>query len=307
MISIVIPLYNKEADIASTLKSVLAQTYQDFEIIVIDDGSTDNSTTEVKKFNDSRIRLISQFNAGVSAARNRGIEEAQFNYIAFLDADDEWLPEYLSVIYSLITKYPNCNVYATSYTIQNNSSSTMVQLQGLSFSSPDGILDNYFSVATKNLPPLWTSAVCAKKESLQNIGGFPIGIKSGEDLLTWAKLSIHNGIAYSKQNMSIYHNEIQAWEPGRPVSDIDVVGNELLCLIPIVQKESLQSYKYYIAHWYGMRASTFLRHKKRFKAFKEVLKALRMRFFYPKIFVFLLLTLTPDSIIRKAFKYREAV
>ena len=90
MISVVIPLYNKEKQIKRTLQSVLTQTFQDFEIVIVNDGSTDNSTIEVEKIKDSRIRLIHQENAGVSAARNKGIEEAKYELIAFLDADDEW-------------------------------------------------------------------------------------------------------------------------------------------------------------------------------------------------------------------------
>ena len=90
MISVVIPLYNKEKQIKRTIQSVLTQTFQDFEIVIVNDGSTDNSTIEVEKIKDSRIRLIHQENAGVSAARNKGIEEAKYELIALLDADDEW-------------------------------------------------------------------------------------------------------------------------------------------------------------------------------------------------------------------------
>ena len=115
MISVVIPLYNKERQIAHTLRSVFAQTFQDFEVVIVDDGSTDGSVAEVEKFTDSRIRLIRQVNAGVAAARNRGIEEAQGELIAFLDADDEWKPEYLATQYHLYQKYPECSVYACNY------------------------------------------------------------------------------------------------------------------------------------------------------------------------------------------------
>ena len=97
IISVVIPLYNKKKQIAYTLQSVFTQTFQDFEIVVVDDGSTDNSVEEVEKFDDSRIRLIHQTNAGVSAARNRGIGEARGELIAFLDADDEKM-EYYPII-----------------------------------------------------------------------------------------------------------------------------------------------------------------------------------------------------------------
>ena len=95
MISVVIPLYNKAKTVACTLATVQAQTYSDYEIVVIDDGSTDGSADVVRSINDSRIRLFSQPNAGVSAARNRGIEESRGDFVAFLDADDEWKPDYL--------------------------------------------------------------------------------------------------------------------------------------------------------------------------------------------------------------------
>ena len=99
MISVVIPLYNKEHQIAETLRSVLEQTFQDFEVVIVDDGSTDKSSEEALKIRDPRIRFVRQENAGVSAARNRGIEEARFDLIAFLDADDRWKPEYLQTQY----------------------------------------------------------------------------------------------------------------------------------------------------------------------------------------------------------------
>ena len=90
MISVVIPLYNKEKYIKRAIESVLNQTFQKFEIIVVNDGSTDKSAEIVQNIKDPRIRLINQKNAGVSAARNRGIQEAKYEYIAFLDADDFW-------------------------------------------------------------------------------------------------------------------------------------------------------------------------------------------------------------------------
>ncbi len=95
-VSVVIPTYNRAYIINQTIQSVLAQTYPDFELILVDDGSRDNTQEVVNKFNDSRIRYIQhERNAGVSAARNTGIEAARGEYIAFLDSDDEWLPEKL--------------------------------------------------------------------------------------------------------------------------------------------------------------------------------------------------------------------
>lgn len=114
--SIVIPLYNKEKYIAKTLQSVLQQTFQGFEVIVVDDYSQDNSIGEVKKINDSRIRIISHsINLGLSASRNTGIDASKHNYIAFLDADDLWDDTFLDSMAKLIKSYPNEKVFAAHY------------------------------------------------------------------------------------------------------------------------------------------------------------------------------------------------
>src|SRR5690606_11857402 len=114
MFSIVIPLYNKEQSVTNTLQSVLNQTYTEFEVVIVNDGSTDNSVEKVEAFNDPRIRLIHQANAGVSAARNKGIEEAKFEWIAFLDADDLWMENHLSTLRNMIETYPEYKAFCNS-------------------------------------------------------------------------------------------------------------------------------------------------------------------------------------------------
>ena len=114
-ISIVIPLYNKAASVTRSLRSVFAQGCPDVEILVIDDGSTDGGDEVVRGIADRRIRLIRQENRGVSAARNRGIAEAAADWVAFLDADDEWLPGFLETIFGLRSQFPDCDVFATAY------------------------------------------------------------------------------------------------------------------------------------------------------------------------------------------------
>ena len=113
MISVVIPLYNKEKQVKQTLRKVLEQTFSDYEIIIVNDGSTDSSAEIAREFEDHRIKVIDQENAGVSAARNRGIKEAKGNFIAFLDADDEWDKDYLAAQHQLTIDYPQCDVFAT--------------------------------------------------------------------------------------------------------------------------------------------------------------------------------------------------
>ena len=106
MFSVVMPLFNKEDSVPSTIRSILSQTYSNYELIIINDGSTDLSRERAASFSDPRIQIIDQQNLGVSAARNRGIKAASNPYIAFMDADDIWEPEYLQTQRKLIQDYP---------------------------------------------------------------------------------------------------------------------------------------------------------------------------------------------------------
>lgn len=108
--SVVIPLYNKEKSIAQSLKSVLDQTYTNFEIVVVDDGSTDKSVEVVKNIGDDRIQLLCQPNAGPSKARNTGVKNSKGDWIVFLDADDELLPEALSIFTEIIVEHQDVDI-----------------------------------------------------------------------------------------------------------------------------------------------------------------------------------------------------
>lgn len=115
-ISVIIPLYNKEKSIRRTIESLQKQTFQSFEIVIVNDGSTDNSVEIVNRIDDDRIRLINQDNAGPGAARNTGVKNAQAEWIVFLDADDELLPDALEYFYSIIQTHEDvdiidCNKY----------------------------------------------------------------------------------------------------------------------------------------------------------------------------------------------------
>lgn len=261
MISVIIPLYNKGKSITNTITKVLEQTYHDFEIIVVDDGSTDNGPEEVLKLQDKRIRLIHQKNAGVSAARNRGIKEAQYDLIAFLDADDEWMPDYLQTQYELSLKYPDCSVFACNYEFhdeENNIKHT--HYNNFPFDSNDGILINYFDVASVSSPPIWTSAVVVNKMALESIAGFPAGVTLGEDLITWARLACRYSIAYSRKVEAIYNfrTQKQLVTPRRAPDKNDYVGQELAKLFSMYGKTQIGLYKY-VALWHKMRMVTYIR------------------------------------------------
>ena len=291
MISIVIPLYNKKDQVSNTIATVLAQTYQDFEVIIVNDGSTDDSVAEVEKVQDSRIRLIHQQNAGVSVARNRGIEASKGDLIAFLDADDEWNPGYLESQYQLFRKYPDCSVFACNYEFRDvEGKVTPTIIRKLSFAEEDGILTNYFEVASCSHPPLWTSAIMVKKNAIQAIGGFPVGIKSGEDLLTWARLSIRGQIAFCKTPLAIY-NLGEGYDythlPPRRQDRNDPVGKSLLQLYK--SHSSVIGLRHYISHWHRMRASVAIRFGEREETIREVMIGLYYNHFNIILIIFFLL------------------
>lgn len=143
-ISVIIPLYNKEMYIKRAIDSVLAQTFQDYEIVVIDDGSKDASADVVRNIYDTRIRLIQQTNAGECAARNRAILEARTDLLALLDADDEWKPIFLETVLRLREKYPQAGAYATAYEIRDPELGRLkLKYKAIPPAPWEGIIPNY--------------------------------------------------------------------------------------------------------------------------------------------------------------------
>lgn len=283
MISIVIPLYNKEKEIADTLRCVMEQSSRDFEVVVVDDGSTDGSLQAVEEFaRDERIRVVRRPNGGVGAARNTGVENARGEYVAFLDADDLWDRDYLSIQEGLIRRFPDCGIFGTEYSYLNTDGTvTPARIDGsqLGFREEEGVIGDYFHLASVSNPPLWTSATVVRKDALQRVGGFPEGVKSGEDLLTWARLACREKIAYSRKRAATY---VLGHSVPRPPEKRDVVGEEL---------EKLQRanggnrwLRAYVANWYKMRMSRCLAARMYGKALKAFCKAFGYRPFDLRLF-----------------------
>ncbi len=208
VVSIVIPLYNKGPHIKRALNSVLNQSFQNFEVIVVDDASADSGAETVKGFDDSRIRLIQQEHLGVSAARNRGIEEARADLIAFLDADDEWMREHLEVLLKLQKKYPEAGAYTTTYLkIHSNSSIKKPHYQGIPEKPWEGILQNYFKSAALGESPITSSTVGIFKNILIEIGAFNIAAHVHEDADLWERIALKYPIAFSWDGEGLYHSD----------------------------------------------------------------------------------------------------
>lgn len=221
--SVIIPLYNKAPYIRKALESVLAQTYTDYEVIVVDDGSTDDSCAIADKIVreaignglwaideetnrqspiTNRLMLLKQQNAGVSAARNNGVVQASGDYIAFLDADDWWEPTYLERMAQLIKDYPEAGLYASNY-VYYKPGKTHVALD-----IPTGYI-NYPKAYYESLAmPVWTGAAMISRKVFDENGGFPVGIKLGEDFLLWAKIAIHYPVAFLNEALAWYNNDV---------------------------------------------------------------------------------------------------
>lgn len=204
--SVIIPLYNKAPYVRKALETVCAQTYLDYEIIIINDGSTDNSAIIAEEFLNAvegiSYKIFSQQNAGVSAARNNGVAQAGGDYIAFLDADDWWEPTYLECMAQLIEDYPEAGLYACNY-VYYKPSKTHVALN-----IPTGYINYPKAYYESGAMPVWTGATMMPREVFEEMGGFPVGIKLGEDFLLWAKTAMHYPIAFCEEPLAYYNNDV---------------------------------------------------------------------------------------------------
>ncbi len=271
-VSVVMPLYNKGAEVQRAISSVLAQTVSDLELIVVNDGSTDNGPELVRSIKDSRIRVIDQENEGVSSARNRGIVEAKTDLITFLDADDEWKPSFLETILSLRVRFPTCKVFATNYVYREiNGTCRLPIIRGLPAGPWEGILKDYFGVAAKSDPPICASAVAVTKDAINSVGRFPVGVTSGEDLLTWARLAVKYKLAYTTQPHAIFYVPSNVYaRPGRFSATRDLVGPELTGLLRNAGYSERRSLKKYVALWHKNRSVSFLELGNHWAALQEL-------------------------------------
>lgn len=272
MFSVVIPLYNKEAFIQRALDSVHQQTLVDYEVIVVDDGSTDGSINIVNRYIDARVRVIQQENSGVSVARNKGIAAAKYSWVAFLDADDVWMPDHLEELKKLMNMFPNALLLGTAYKkIDTNGRVQELRLPEQYLEKACNKVDDYFAICSTYDQILNSSSAAARKVTLVEIGGFPVGIKAGEDLITWAKLALAGEVAFSSKASSIYY--IPDQQAASRIANIrrpavpDFVGKEFATLSEKYNNPSLSRY---ISLWHEIRAVLFTELNERLLALKEL-------------------------------------
>jgi len=205
--SVIIPVYNKEQFLVHTINSVLNQSFTNFELLLINDGSTDNSLALLNQYTDKRIRLISQTNQGVSAARNLGIQEAKAPYLAFLDADDIWEPDHLETMHNYCIQFPDESLFNTAKIIDTGQQ--QIPAHYAFAQTADYELVNFFE-ASGIEPVLWTSSLVIKKTALDRVGNFDTTIKSGQDLDLWIRLGMHFQVVFIWQRTARYTFDAQS-------------------------------------------------------------------------------------------------
>jgi len=213
MFSIIIPLYNKAPYICRAIDSVLQQSYRDFEIIVVNDGSTDEGEKLVEEKYGNQVQLIHQANLGVSAARNKGITEAKGAYIAFLDADDYWHTDFLRCMAKVIEQYPEAGILGSTYLTEGELTNERIKYPEIR------ILGNYFQSATYNT---WytSSSTVIRQDFFKQHQGFKIHLNKGEDLDVWFRAIAFYGKGYYV-NHPLMHYDQHASQTQENFSDLN--------------------------------------------------------------------------------------
>jgi glycosyltransferase involved in cell wall biosynthesis len=247
-VSVIIPLYNKGPHIARAIQSILDQTEQSFEIIVVDGQSTDEGPKIVKSFKDQRIFFFEQEGTGVSSARNEGICHSRSDFIAFLDADDEWMPDHLETLLRLRKAYPEAGAYTTAHIRYPNFRIRMANFHAIPKKPWEGLLPSYFKSAAFGAPPVWTSVVGVPKWILTQLGGFSTDAWWGEDTDLWGRIALKYPIAFSWNGVGIYHTEAsnRACNRTEPVEENIFVRTAREALeagkVPPAMQEDLREY-----------------------------------------------------------------
>jgi len=305
-ISVVIPLYNKESTVFDSIQTVLSQKHQPHEIIIIDDGSTDNSLEEALKVKSSLVKIYSQKNAGVSSARNFGISKASCEYIAFLDSDDKWSENFLLVICGLINKYPDADVFATRFKQIYTNGKVKKSISFFDENVKDGLVFNYFERVSQGAKLINSSSLVVTKVAIESVNGFPEGINSGEDILTWARLACKYRIALSSDECVEVEVPMNVNDRSlRTHKFDDEVGRYLQKLLGHVECENKVYFQKYLSHWYEMRTIIFLQERHRVVAAKYWFKMLKYAPFRLRVWQMLVFLLLPVLFFEAVLKLRR--
>lgn len=205
--SIILPVYNKANTIVQAIDSIYSQTCQDFEIIIINDGSTDNLLDVLNKY-AKPIKVISQENKGVSVARNRGVDSAVGEYVCFLDADDMWYPNHLEEILNMMNRFPEVGYFGTCHKSSFPDGTVIDGNTRINKLGDVIFVEDLIGFVNKYGGVLNTNSVCVKRSIITDEKiYFEPGEKLGEDVDVWYRIALKHPIAISTKMTTLYRRE----------------------------------------------------------------------------------------------------
>ncbi|MBW2960859.1 glycosyltransferase family 2 protein [Mesonia aestuariivivens] len=253
-ISVIIPLYNKEKYISTTIESVLNQIFREFELLIVNDCSTDQSLKIVEQINDDRIKIIQhQENSGLSASRNTGIKAAQGKIITFLDADDLWKEDFLFHIDKLSGKFTNCDIFATDYfeSYENKLHSTKKNLNHTYKANQYIEIEDFFKASVFN-PIYCFSSVAFSKKAIDKVGFFDKKINYGEDIDYNIRVNTKFNLAYFHKPCAVYRLGVD-----KQITANGIIGKNLPDLSSYKNVKTRKALDLYINMKYYYYASQF--------------------------------------------------
>lgn len=271
--SVVIPVYNKKPHIKRCIKSVLSQTFNNYEIICVDDASTDGSKDVLNEFNSDSIQVISRTEPGPGgyAARNEGIMNARGEWIAFLDADDEWLPDHLANLFAFISRNPNIKFLSSGWCVYESGSISENSFYKSFKQDPRVItLIEYLSFFNRTgRRPVWTSVACIAKNSPLAQGLFPSesGAQRGGDIYAWLKLvCYHRQLGWVNYIGAKYHRDSVNMVTKTSPSSIELYSDEIFSELSIEMdfKEKKLLARYFNIHLRNIWFNNLLNKKSNF-------------------------------------------
>ncbi|MBE7046924.1 MAG: glycosyltransferase [Ruminococcaceae bacterium] len=309
MFSVIIPVYNGEKFIDKAIESVFNQTESHWELIIVNDGSKDNTLSVLEKYRDNeKIKIISKINEGVSVARNTGVYESKGEYVTFLDADDIWHPDHLKVMKDLIEKYPHAGFYGTFTRCELVNGEIIDECNFFKDREDDVYLEDFFEEYHKDKSAKMFTVIttCVTREAFDKAGGFPVGCKIGEDLELSLRIAAYYPVVLSNKATATYKKEYStatkdiSFDPDWGFFDgvEDIYRDES---IPCKKRENIRK----VMEWFSMRRFRHYLIDGRRKEAMNVYKALDKKQLSKKdVIINGALCFMPVSLVKKIFIMR---
>ena len=309
MFSVIIPVYNGAKFVDNAINSVFSQTYSDFELIIVNDGSKDNTAAVLEKYADNqKTTVINQENGGVSAARNNGISHAKGSHIVFLDADDVWETYHLETMAKLIEKYPSAGLYGTFTRAELINGEVISECNYFKDKENDVFLDDFFEEYhnDKSAKMFTVITTCISAEAMKKAGGFPVGCAIGEDLELSLRVAAYYPVVLSKIITATYKKENSVATKDKSFDAdwkfFDTV-EELYrdSSIPPSKKENLRK----VMGWFTMRRCRhYIIDGQKRKAYKAHMDTPKDSVSLKDRMINLVLLMLPSALVRKIFAAR---